>query len=1366
METRNKILLAVCATFSILNLVESQNYQQGFISLDCGLPLNESPYNDSVTTLTYISDANFTRGGKTGKVEKYLEKHFIKPYTVLRYFPDGIRNCYSLSVKQDTKYLIRTVFLYGNYDGLNTSPRFDLYLGPNIWTTVDVQISGIGALEEIIHITRSNIIEICLVKTGTSTPMISAIELRPLQYNTYIARTGSLKRLDRLYFTNSNESLRYPKDVRDRIWFPYFEQEWTQINTTLNVSDSSDGYDPPLDAFKTAAIPTNASEKMTITWSLDISDDQTYCYIYVADIQQVRSNEIREFEIVLNGKVHFEPYRPKRFEVKTFNNTVPQKCEGGVCRVELSRTSRSTLPPLMNAFEIFRVIDFPQPETNQNDVIAIRNIQSTSGLNRISWQGDPCVPKQFMWIGLSCSVIDMSTPPRIIALDLSSSGLTGIVPPSIQNLSQLQELDLSKNNLTGDVPEFLAKMKSLLVINLSGNNLSGSVPRALLDRKKEGLKLVLEGNTKLCVACGTKFPVVLVVASVSSVAIIIIGLVLIVLVRRRKQSAGKGKRSGSVLSWSSRLKIASESALEYSTNVEIWREHPPSSYSLKINTLSKLNSDIYKSRRFLSGGYNCEVFAYLVFFAYNKKANKYFTIQDVEVKRFNALRTVWGLPQVLSLGTFNDPKNGIIFEGEQCEFGVDVMVAPPFNKWEVVSFDEKLYNPKFSWNVKNFLMLRENLYISNSFPMGGRKWVLKLYPKCFSTSDGKWISIFLHLEDNERLMADERIYTRGKLRVLDPRGSNHATEKFICWHDESNSGTGHDQIMSSMAKLRESYLDKEGTLTTESLTISSNKTIISPSQIFELGFFNLASSSRWYLGIWYKIISIRTYVWVANRDNPLSNSNGTLKISENNLVIFDQSDRPVWSTNITGGDVRSPVVAELLDNGNFLLRDSNNRLLWQSFDFPTDTLLEEMKLGWDHKNGFNRILRSWKTTEDPSSGDFSTKLETSEFPEFYICNKESIRYRSGPWNGIGFSSVAGTNQVGYIVYNFTKNGSAGCMRKTRLSCEGRDGFARLKRMKLPDTTATIVDREIGLKVCKERCLKDCNCTAFANADIRNGGSGCVIWTGEILDTRAEGGQDLYVRLAAADLGDKRIKNEKMIGSSIGMSILLLISFIIFHFWKRKQKRSIAIQTPIVDQVRSQDSLMNEVIVSSRSYKSEENKTEYLDLPLIEWEALAMATNNFSKDNTLGQGGFGIVYKGRLLDGKEIAIISGKRNKGFYNSNRDLNLLSFVWRHWKEGKGLEIVDPINIDSSSSTLRTHEILRCIQIGLLCVQERAEDRPVMSSVMVMLGSETTAITQPKRPGFCIGRSPLEADSSLSTQRGDECTVNQITVSVIDAR
>jgi len=49
-------------------------------------------------------------------------------------------------------------------------------------------------------------------------------------------------------------------------------------------------------------------------------------------------------------------------------------------------------------------------------VIAIKKIQSTYQLSRISWQGDPCVPKQFSWMGVSCNVIDISTPPRIISL--------------------------------------------------------------------------------------------------------------------------------------------------------------------------------------------------------------------------------------------------------------------------------------------------------------------------------------------------------------------------------------------------------------------------------------------------------------------------------------------------------------------------------------------------------------------------------------------------------------------------------------------------------------------------------------------------------------------------------------------------------------------------------------------------------------------------------------------------------------------------------------------------------------------------------------------------------------------------------------
>ena len=103
----------------------------------------------------------------------------------------------------------------------------------------------------------------------------------------------------------------------------------------------------------------------------------------------------------------------------------------------------------------------------------------------------------------------------------------------------------------------------------------------------------------------------------------------------------------------------------------------------------------------------------------------------------------------------------------------------------------------------------------------------------------------------------------------------------------------------------------------------------------------------------------------------------------------------------------------------------------------------------------------------------------------------------------------------------------------------------------------------------------------------------------------------------------------------------------------------------------------------------------------------------------------------------------------------------MWRQWKDGNGLEVLD-ISVGSSYSP---SEVLRCIQVGLLCVQERAEDRPTMASAVLMLSSETASMPQPKTPGYCLGRSPFETDSSSSKQ-DESFTVNQVTVTVLDAR
>ncbi|CAF2099535.1 unnamed protein product [Brassica napus] len=419
-----RLFALICITFSsLLHIVEAQD-QKGFISLDCGSPPNEPPYNDVQTGLTFSTDNGFVQTGKTGKVQKEIESLFPKPVWNLRYFPDGIRNCYTLNVTQGSKYLIRALFVYGNYDGLNEYPSFDLYLGPNLLETIDLSLWG--QVE-------------CSRRSST---------------NPYL------------------RLCRYPNDVSDRAWIPNFnEKNWTQVTTNLTVN-TSNGYNPPQVVMASASTPISAFASWNFTWLLFPSTTQFYIYMHFAEIQSLQANETREFSVLVNGDPMHERYSPKPLSTETLSYFTPQQCDKGNCIVELLRTSKSTLPPLINAIEIYMVIDFPLLETNQDD--------------------------EFLWDGLNCDNSNASEPPIVTYLNLSSSQLTGIIAPGIQNLTNLKELDLSNNNLTGGVPEFLAGMKALLVINLSGNNLNGSIPQDLL--KKKGLKLISDGNPDLICA--------------------------------------------------------------------------------------------------------------------------------------------------------------------------------------------------------------------------------------------------------------------------------------------------------------------------------------------------------------------------------------------------------------------------------------------------------------------------------------------------------------------------------------------------------------------------------------------------------------------------------------------------------------------------------------------------------------------------------------------------------------------------------------------------------------------------------------------------------------------------------------------------
>jgi hypothetical protein len=152
-------------------------------------------YSEPNTGINYISDVKFINTGvsKRVKVELMPDYFVLQELEFVRSFPKGVRNCYKIDVTSGIKYLMRATFFYGNYDDRNQPPQFDLYVGANLWGTVMLSNESHPLITEIIYTPSQDYIQPCLVNTGNGIPVISTIELRPLNnkaYETYSARSG------------------------------------------------------------------------------------------------------------------------------------------------------------------------------------------------------------------------------------------------------------------------------------------------------------------------------------------------------------------------------------------------------------------------------------------------------------------------------------------------------------------------------------------------------------------------------------------------------------------------------------------------------------------------------------------------------------------------------------------------------------------------------------------------------------------------------------------------------------------------------------------------------------------------------------------------------------------------------------------------------------------------------------------------------------------------------------------------------------------------------------------------------------------------------------------------------------------------
>ncbi|XP_059435867.1 cysteine-rich receptor-like protein kinase 10 [Corylus avellana] len=127
----------------------------------------------------------------------------------------------------------------------------------------------------------------------------------------------------------------------------------------------------------------------------------------------------------------------------------------------------------------------------------------------------------------------------------------------------------------------------------------------------------------------------------------------------------------------------------------------------------------------------------------------------------------------------------------------------------------------------------------------------------------------------------------------------------------------------------------------------------------------------------------------------------------------------------------------------------------------------------------------------------------------------------------------------------------------------------------------------------------------------------------------------------------------------------------------------------------------------------------------------------------------------------LEIISGKRNNCFYQSEHDEDLLSFIWKQWKNGTPLALLDPTMRDSFSK----NEVIRCIHIGLLCVQEDPASRPTMATIVLMLDSYSVSLQLPQQPAFLFRSKAKKNMKTNEVSPGDSTTTQSVPFSVDEA-
>ncbi|KAM3385060.1 hypothetical protein ACQJBY_009172 [Aegilops geniculata] len=252
----------------------------------------------------------------------------------------------------------------------------------------------------------------------------------------------------------------------------------------------------------------------------------------------------------------------------------------------------------------------------------------------------------------------------------------------------------------------------------------------------------------------------------------------------------------------------------------------------------------------------------------------------------------------------------------------------------------------------------------------------------------------------------------------------------------------------------------------------------------------------------------------------------------------------------------------------------------------------------------------------------------------------------------------------------------GCVRSNQLTCSernvsmsGGDGFAVLSGVKLPDLAAW-ESAVISADACRQWCLANCTCNAYSYSS----GTGCLTWARELVDVyqfpagQFPNGQgfDLHIKVPASLL-DSGSKRRTRIIVSVVIVLAVVLAACGFLLWKcrRRIREKLGVgggkkRTGAALMLRP--STMKAKHDFSGPKQPDQEVAENGDgceLPMFTLETLAAATGGFSEANKLGEGGFGLVYKGSLPGGEEVAVkrLSRSSGQGCQEFKNEVTLIS-------------------------------------------------------------------------------------------------------------